>query len=538
MRLSRRSVIIAASLLILIVGAAYLLFPSTLVRRIVRFFNPVPSLAAYGVDLQQTSVSGVSSGAGMAVQIHIAHSSIMRGIGVIAGVAYDCADSRLPLVAQRVARGLECIEGNPPYGGADGAAFSVARTTDATNVLGAIDDPTMNLPRQKVWLFSGYNDGEVRRAAMDALALYYEHYIDPSNIFYKTNNHAPHALVTANYGGPCLSLTSDFINNCGYDAAGRMLEHIYGRLNPPVSGIASTSIQTFDQSEFVGGRDPGTVGLADTGYLYVPAACQTKTRPCRVHVVFHGCQQYAGRVGDAVYRHGGYNEWAETNRIIVLYPQTQATMLPFNPKGCFDWWGLSDSLPRNADFARKTGYQISAIKAMLDRLAQNYVAFTGADTFETPQEFSGPDSTASSVALIWLANSAATGFNVYRSPGNTGVFTKLNSTPLPGASFADRQLLPNTTYYYQVTAVNQSGTESAPTGTVAAATTAQPPACDPYFSSNVIHEVKSRADPFPILFPLWTRAKGSNDDMGSNNDTTFTQLIKEGQGFFRKRYCP
>ena len=54
----------------------------------------------------------------------------------------------------------------------------------------------------------------------------------------------------------------------------------------------------------------------------------------------------------------GYNEWAETNRIIVLYPQTTKYGHAFNPKGCFDWWGLSDLLPLNADFARKTGYQI------------------------------------------------------------------------------------------------------------------------------------------------------------------------------------
>ena len=134
MRLSR-FVIVATSLLILIAGAVYLFFPSVLFSRIVKFFNPVPSLAAYGVDLQQTSVSGVSSGAGMAVQIHVAHSSIMRGVGVIAGVAYDCADSRLPLLIERVARGLKCIDGSAPYGGYDGADFSVARTTDAANVV-------------------------------------------------------------------------------------------------------------------------------------------------------------------------------------------------------------------------------------------------------------------------------------------------------------------------------------------------------------------------------------------------------------------
>jgi len=254
-----------------------------------------------------------------------------------------------------------------------------------------------------------------------------------------------------------------------------------------------------------------------------------------VHVVFHGCLQYAGNIGDAVYRHAGYNEWAETNRIIVLYPQTQSSMIPLNPKGCFDWWGLSQALARNAEFARRTGYQISAIKAMLDRLAQNYVASSGSDTFGTPQEFNGPDSTATSVTLIWQANTAAAGFNVYRSAVSTGPFAKLNSTPQLGASFADRQLSPNTTYYYQVRAVAQNGTESAPTGTVAAATTAQPPTCDPYFSDNVTHELKLRAYGYLVL---WSRAFGSNDDLGSNNSSTLSQLIKDSPGFFRKAYCP
>jgi hypothetical protein len=145
-------------------------------------------------------------------------------------------------------------------------------------------------------------------------------------------------------------------------------------------------------------------------------------------------------------------------------------------------------------------------------------------------------STASSVALIWKANSAVPGFNVYRSISNTGPFTKLNSAPQLGASFADQQQLsPNTSYYYQLRAVNQFGTESGPTGTITAMTTAQPPACDPYFSDNVTHELKLRAYGYLVL---WTRALGSNDDLGSNNNTTFNQLIKEGPAFFRKAYCP
>jgi hypothetical protein len=70
------------------------------------FVSPVfaASLPSFGIDIYQTSVSGVSSGGAMAVQMHVAHSSIMRGVGVIAGVAYGCVDPRLPLAAPSLER--------------------------------------------------------------------------------------------------------------------------------------------------------------------------------------------------------------------------------------------------------------------------------------------------------------------------------------------------------------------------------------------------------------------------------------------------
>jgi hypothetical protein len=359
----------------------------------------------------------------------------------------------------------------------------------------------VNLPRQKIWLFSGYNDGEVRRDAMDSVAEYYGYYIPAANIFYKTNNKAPHALVTDNYGGPCLALNPGFINNCQYDAAGRLLEHIYGHLNPR-STAQTGALLAFDQSQFTGAKTPGEISLADTGYVYVPTACQksTKASICRVHVVIHGCLQYAGLVGDAVTRQAGYNEWADTNQIIVLYPQT-TKMDTLNPKGCPDWWGLSDQLPLNADFARKTGYQIKAFRAMLDRLAQNFSPPSGSDTFETPQGFAVPDSTEKSIALVWKPNSAAAGFNIYRSSSSNGPFTKVNSTPVQGASFADQSLSESTTYYYQVKAVDQLANESGPSSTMARATTAQPAACDPYFSNNMVHVALGRAYYIPVDIP-------------------------------------
>src|SRR5262249_56886574 len=53
---------------------------------------PLPS---YNVDINQTSVSGLSAGGYMAVQFDIAFSSMLRGAGIIAGGPYYCAQGNL-----------------------------------------------------------------------------------------------------------------------------------------------------------------------------------------------------------------------------------------------------------------------------------------------------------------------------------------------------------------------------------------------------------------------------------------------------------
>ena len=111
MKMSSKSLILTATAtLVVIVIATYLFFPLAELKPLAEvrrlLLSAPPSLKAYGIDIHQTSVSGVSSGGAMAVQMHVAHSSIMRGVGVIAGVGYDCAGSQFPLLT-RVARGSE-----------------------------------------------------------------------------------------------------------------------------------------------------------------------------------------------------------------------------------------------------------------------------------------------------------------------------------------------------------------------------------------------------------------------------------------------
>ena len=51
------------------------------------------TLQTYKVAAGRSSVSGLSSGAFMTVQLHLAHSSSFCGAGIVAGGPFRCAES-------------------------------------------------------------------------------------------------------------------------------------------------------------------------------------------------------------------------------------------------------------------------------------------------------------------------------------------------------------------------------------------------------------------------------------------------------------
>ena len=114
---------------------------------------------------------------------------------------------------------------------------------------------------------------------------------------------------------------------------------------------------TFDQRPF--GED---AGLAAEGAVYVPAACRAGGG-CRVHIAFHGCQQSRAAVGDAFVAGAGFAAWADTNKIVVLFPQVAPDVL-VNPLGCWDWWGYT-----GFDYLTRDAPQVAAVHAMVARLA-------------------------------------------------------------------------------------------------------------------------------------------------------------------------
>jgi fibronectin type 3 domain-containing protein len=65
------------------------------------------------------------------------------------------------------------------------------------------------------------------------------------------------------------------------------------------------------------------------------------------------------------------------------------------------------------------------------------------------------------------------GYNVYRGAQAAGPFTKISGTTVAGTTYTDSSVVAGTTYYYTVTTVSTSGTESSDSN-VASATIPTP----------------------------------------------------------------
>lgn len=425
------------------------------------------SLDSFKIDPTATSVSGISGGAYMAQQYHVAYSSSVVGIGILAGGPYYCAKGN---VATALTDCTTPTALDPPD-----VNYSI-RVTEEFAARAQIDNPGY-MANARVWLFSGTKDTTVYPIVVERLFDYYRHYASPSNIVFERSIPAAHSMVTDKYGHPCDYVGNGdnpndiFINNCGYDAAGNLLKHIYGPLKARAKADAPMkgSIVGFDQGEFI--DNPASHSMNPTGYAYVPADCDDGAT-CRIHVVFHGCRQFPARIGDKFYRNAGYNEWADTNRIIVLYPQAINSALPpvYNPRGCWDWWGYDD-----ANYARQNGRQMLAVKAMVDRLSAGFNPVPPA----APSGLSATTLSDRSATLAWQpsAGPRLMSYNVYYSSSPTGPFVRAGSTTQTKVTVTG--LASGTTYHFRVRAENRRNAESADSNGASATTTGLPSAPDP-----------------------------------------------------------
>jgi len=328
-------------------------------------------LPALNVDLAETSVSGLSSGAFMAVQFEVAHSAIVKGVGVIAGGPYFCGQHDVI----RATTQCSCSLDTPfPTCNVSSVSADVPHLESITRALardGTIDPPTY-LTNHRVFIFTGGKDSTVPATIATQVEEYYKRFSVPAGNINKTVlANAAHTMPTQSYGTRCSVSETPYIGKCGFDGAHAALSWIYGSLNPPRRGTRNGRFIRFDQARYVPRVGPFTVtGMDATAWVYVPAACARGER-CRLHIALHGCKQaqsYTPLHGSALHygtrfvRHAGYVETADTNRIVVLFPQVAPS--PENIFGCWDWWGYT-----GADYANKNGTQIATIRAMAEHIA-------------------------------------------------------------------------------------------------------------------------------------------------------------------------
>ena len=296
------------------------------------------------IDPARITVSGISAGAQMAHQLHIAYSDVFSGAGLIAGGPYGCAEGSLTTALSRCTGSFS--EPLP--------VEKYAEEIRAASQAGKIA-PVINLENDPVWLFHGSLDKLVAEGVSNAVPELYGNFIQAGHIRYVKDVPAAHLFPAAGTGAACDIAAPPFIGDCAYDAAGEMLQHLYAGLEKPAGAARTAPLAVSLDSA-------AAVGLDEAAWMFIPPACAGAANTCALHLVLHGCGQSASQIGTVFLEQTGYLPWAETNNIVLAFPQVAVAAA--NPLACWDWWGYT-----GADYRWRDGAQMTLLAGWIRKLA-------------------------------------------------------------------------------------------------------------------------------------------------------------------------
>ena len=310
---------------------------------------PIPKMAqelpALGLQKDSVTVSGISSGAFMAIQLGVAYSNQIKGVATVAGGIYGCSEGKVNIAAKI------CME-NPES--LDAKKFvDLAKKHYQKSF---IDNPA-NLAQQRVFIIHGTQDNTILPAASFKLEEFYRSFQASLRLEYGLK--MGHGFPSSNGKNDCEISRFPWINNCNYEGAKEILQTFYGPLKAPAEKDLSGELITIDQSKFA----KAEAKMLRFGNLYIPAECRDKNSQCRLHIALHGCLQGPQLAQNAFIIDADYNTWADNNKIVVLYPAV--AMNSANPNGCWDWFGYTGK-----DYAVKSSPQMTAIMNMVQKLTQ------------------------------------------------------------------------------------------------------------------------------------------------------------------------
>ncbi|MBT8072478.1 MAG: polyhydroxybutyrate depolymerase [Xanthomonadales bacterium] len=319
----------------------------------IAFFFTLTSLAdshdpSLDIDKNRVTVSGISSGALMAHQLHIAYSDVFSGAAIISGGPYNCAENSLMTALKR------CTENDESPLPVDQFTAQIKAGAKA----GTLADPA-NLADDRVFMFHGTQDTKVSSLVHDSTAALYAGFIPADQIQQVNNVAAGHVFPAMDAANNCTDLVAPFVGDCDYDGAGELLSHLYPGLQAPDN-------ETLTELREVSLPGAADAELMETAFLYVPADCDKGASACALHLVLHGCAQSADTIGTDFIRQSGYLPWAEANEIVLAFPQVEKSLVaPINPHACWDWWGYTGDA-----YANRNGKQMVVVTDWIKSLSK------------------------------------------------------------------------------------------------------------------------------------------------------------------------
>ncbi|WP_439536418.1 hypothetical protein [Methyloversatilis sp.] len=343
------------------------------------------------LDHRHFTVSGLSSGAAMAVQMGVAHSSRVRGIGIVSGPPYLCAQGFVTKATN------DCLTlGRTWLRELFGPMFGLSLFSSGERDIEVQDliadtkklaqrdriDPVSNMAGQRIWEYRGSEDRVVGAKASAAQHTFFLHF---NGLIVRGEPRAtPHTLPTNDPAqGACDVSDEDFVSGCDFDAAGFMLRSLYKKPRARADDGAGQwyALRQADHVPVTPGMaDPDAamrmLGLAESAHVFVPERCRDEK--CGIHVALHGCQQgMTDEAFQAFSEGGGYTRWAGPLRLVLLFPRVGA-IKPLergswdsvgNPMGCWDWWGYTTPTDLHG-YATRDAPQIRTLMNMVDRLGK------------------------------------------------------------------------------------------------------------------------------------------------------------------------
>ena len=356
-----------------------------------------------GAEIDQITVSGISSGAAMALQYAVAHSASVHGVAAIAGPSWACARG---LVSQAI---NACMCGRETVPSALPLAQELARK-------GAIDATVNGRPKalSRGFIFHSPLDATVVASTGEASAAFLASFIGTPPTVDRGNaadgsSRAGHGILSPGGKDRCEASPQDrsYVRHCGQDDNARDL---FQALFPTVAQdparrltqVSASDLQPFDQRPFIQAVTrsgdhiaPDTLAfffypvrserrqrldMAATGYVHVPPSCRQAGSRCGLHIAFHGCKQQVREFALTT----GYVPWADQHHQIILFPAIDQGASPVseacssgainkvvdtawyqpNPNGCWDWWGYLDGVDRTRHLTRN-GLQMRVIEQMV-----------------------------------------------------------------------------------------------------------------------------------------------------------------------------